>query len=290
MPGINQSLLKSKKMKKILKLCFLFFTLGILFTACKKDENKVYFEGGTSPVLSSSITTDSLPLSYANRDKGALNISWTNPNYMFNTGVSSQDVSYQVEIDTTGANFTSATKQTVSVSKDLSKSFLVADFNGYLLNQLQLVPGVSHNIEIRVKSFLTNGSAQLVSNVIKYKVRPYAIPPVVNPPSTGKLYLVGDATDGGWNNPVPIPSQEFTKIDDLHFEITANIIGGKQYLFLPLNGDWGHKFACKKTADQSATGGDFGFDFSDNFPAPAAGGSYKITVDFQRGKYAVTRL
>ncbi len=276
-------------MKNIFKTLPFFFILALLAASCEKAENKVYFEGGTNPVLTSSVTTDSLPLTYANKDNTALNLSWTNPVYTFNTGVSSQDVSYQVEIDTTGANFTSTTKQTVAVAKDLSKSFLVSDFNGYLLNQLQLLPGVPHNVEIRVKSFLTNSSVPLASNVIKYKIRPYSIPPVVNPPSTGKLFLVGDATDGGWSNPVPVPTQQFTKIDDLHFELTTNIAGGKQYLFLPLNGDWGHKFACKKTADQSADGGDFGFDFSDNFPGPAASGKYKIVVDFQRGKYSVIK-
>jgi hypothetical protein len=158
------------------------------------------------------------------------------------------------------------------------------------LNQLQLIPTVSHDIEIRVKAFLTNETVVQYSNVIKYKVVPYAIPPVVAAPALGQLFLVGDATDGAWNNPVPTPSQEFTKIDALHFKLTVNLIGGKQYLFLPKNGDWGHKYACKKTADQSASGGDFGYDFSDNFPGPAASGSYKIEVDFQRGKYTVTKL
>ena len=277
-------------MKKIIKKLSFFSLLLVLFASCKKDENKAYFEGGTSPVLSTSITSDSLPLSYATKNNAGLNLSWTNPSYSFNTGVSSQDVSYQVEIDTTGANFTSAGKQTISVNKDLNRSFLVSEFNGYLLNQLQLAPSVSHNIEIRVKSFLINNSAVLYSNVVKYKAVPYSIPPVVAAPSTGKLFLVGDATGGGWNNPVPLPTQEFTKIDPLHFEITVPLTGGKQYLFLPLNGDWGHKFACKKTVDQAAGGGDFGFDFSDNFPAPPASGNYKISVDFQRGKYTVTKL
>jgi len=276
-------------MKKIVKqLCFLSL-LAALVASCNKDEHKVYYEGGTAPVLTSSITSPDLPLSFANRDKEALKLSWTNPEYKFTTGVSSQDVNYQIEIDTDGSNFASPKKQTISVSKNLSKSFLVSEFNGYLLNQLQLDTSVAHNIEIRVKSFLTNQSVTLYSNVLKYIVVPYPIPPVVNPPSTGKLFLVGSATAGDWNNPVPVPTQQFTKIDALHFEITIPLIGGKEYLFLPLNGDWGHKFACKKTADQSPDGGDFGFDFSDNFPGPAASGTYKIEVDFQRGKYTVKK-
>lgn len=276
-------------MKKFLKLIFISSLLIFTIFSCKKDEHKIYLEGGTPPVLTSSVS-DNIPLSNANKNNEALTLSWTNPAYQFTTGVSSQDVSYQIEIDTAGSNFTSPKKQTIAISKDLSKSFTQGEFNGYLLNQLQLDTSVVHNIEIRVRSFLTTGTAPLFSNVLKYTVVPYAIPPVVQPPSTGRLFLVGDATDGGWNNPVPVPSQEFTKIDALHFEITVSMIGGKQYLFIPLNGDWGHKYACKKTADQSADGGDFGYDFTDNFPGPASSGNYKIEVDFQRGKYSVTKL
>ena len=277
-------------MKKILKHAFFLSLLVAVVASCKKDEKKVYFEGGTNPVLSASITSATLPLSFATKDNQALKLTWTNPNYQFNTGISSQDVSYQIEIDTTGANFTSPKRQTIAVSKELSKTFIVSEFNGYLLNQLQLDTSVPHKIELRVKSFLANQSAIQYSNVLKYTVVPYPIPPVVNPPVTGRLFLVGDATQGGWNNPVPTPAQEFTKKDALHFEITVALNGGKEYLFLPLNGDWGHKYACKKKADQSATGGDFGYDFGDNFPGPAASGNYKIEVDFQRGKYTVTKL
>ncbi len=277
-------------MKKILKQLFFLSLLVAVLASCKKDEHKVYFEGGTDPVLQSSITSTTLPLSFLNKDKEALKLNWTNPGYNFNTGTSSQDVSYQIEIDTAGANFSNPKRQTVAVSKELSKTFIVSEFNGYLLNQLQLDTSVPHNIEIRVKSFLTNQSAVLYSNVLKYSVVPYPIPPVVAPPTTGKLYIVGDATVGQWNNPVPAPAQEFTKKDALHFEITLALTGGKEYLFLPLNGDWGHKFACKKKADQSPSGGDFGFDYGDNFPGPAASGNYKIEVDFQRGKYTVTKM
>ena len=208
-------------MKKIVKQLFFLSLLVALFASCKKDENKVYFKGGTSPVLSTSVTSPSLPLSFLNKDNEALKLSWTNPNYQFTTGISSQDVSYQIEIDTTGSNFTSPKKQTVSVSKDLSKSFLVSEFNGFLLNQLQLVPSVSHNIELRLSSFLTNKSALLYSNVLKYTVVPYAIPPVVAPPASQTLYIVGDATPGGWpplsNNP---SIEKFTTVSPTDYIIT----------------------------------------------------------------------
>ena len=279
-------------MKKIVKQLFFLSLLVALFASCKKDENKVYFEGGTNPVLSASITSASLPLSYANKDNEAVKLSWTNPNFQFNTGISSQDVNYQIEIDTAGANFTNPNRQTVSVSKDLSISFTQGQFNDYLLNQLQLTPGVSHNIEIRVTAALTAKATGIASNVLKYSVTPYAIPPKVNPPASGKLFLVGSATAGGWNNPVPVPSQQFTQVSTTLYEITVPLIGGQEYLFIPVNGDWSHKYACNNTpaGTTANTGGDFGYDWNDNFPGPAVSGNYKISVDFQRGKFTVTKL
>ncbi len=195
-----------------------------------------------------------------------LKLSWTNPNYKFTTGISSQDVNYQIEIDTAGANFTSPKRQTVSVSKELSKSFLVSEFNGFLLNQLQLDTSVSHNIEIRVKSFLTNQSAVLYSNVLKYMVVPYAIPPVVAPPASGTLFIVGSATPGGsdhgWDNPIsqPAAAQQFTTVSHTLFTITIPLIGGGEYKFIAVNGSWDDQWSIKVNDDPAEiNGGDFIF-------------------------------
>jgi starch-binding outer membrane protein SusE/F len=280
-------------MKIISKFLITAFLPAVMFWSCEKDENKIYFEGGTPPVLSASVSGD-LNLNYADADKEALELNWTNPNYQFTTGISSQDVSYVIEIDTAGANFTNPQKQSIAVSKELSWSFTIAQINDYMLNQLQLQDSIPHTLEMRVVSSIANGAAPLPSNVLQFTATPYSIPPKVAPPATGHLYIVGNATSGGdatgWNNPVPVPEKEFTQVSPTLYEITIDLIGGKEYLFIPLNGDWGHKYACKETSEQSPDGGDFGYDWSDNFPGPATDGTYKISVDFQRGKYTVTKL
>ena len=183
-------------------------------------------------------------------------------------------------------------------------SFTVSAFNDFLLNQLQLDSLTTHNLEIRLTSSI-GGTVKMYSNVLKFTgVKPYAIPPKVQPPGTppqylnGKLFIVGSATPGGdahgWDNPVPVPSQQFTRISATLYEITIALIGGKEYLFLPQNGSWSNKYACNSTSAQSPDGGDFGYNGSNNnwnanFPGPAVGGTYKISVDFQRGKYTVTK-
>lgn len=259
-------------------------TIGL---SCTKDENQLVYEGGTEPVLSASSNT--ITLSFATSAQQAIKLMWTNPNYQFNTGVSSQDVNYHVEIDKGGANFGSANKQTVVVSKDLFLSLTVGQLNDYLLNQLLLAPNVQKEIEIRVKASLANSATTLISNTLKYNVTPYAIPPKVTPPATGKLFIVGSATPGGWTNPVPTPSQEFTQVSPTLYTINVALSGGNSYLWLPENGVWTKYGGVGANNSNDPIEGDFKAEGGDMI-APAASGNYKIEVDFQRGKYKLTKL
>lgn len=271
--------------------------LTLMIASCKKEINQIYYEGGTPPSLSSSVT-GTIPLSFATQNQEAVKLTWTNPDYMFTTGISSQNVNYLVEIDTTGSNFTNPNRKMIAISNDLSLSITQAQLNDYLSNQLLLADSIPHNIEMRVTSSIAS-TIPLASNVLKFTgVTPYAIPPKVTPPPSGQLFITGDATDGGWmaggGVGVPVPAQQFTQVSSTLYTITVHLIGGKQYLFVPLNGDWGNKYACQNTSTQPVSGGDFGYngpqkDFNANFPGPAADGTYKISVDFQRGKYTVTQ-
>jgi len=275
-------------MKTLLRLSALLLFTSLIFTGCKKDETKLYFTGGTPPQLTAVTGAD---VNYANADQVSLTLNWTNPDYTFTTGVSSLDVSYNIEIDTVGSNFTNPAKKVITVNKDLTYSFKASDLNDIMLNELSLGVGSSHMLEMRVVSSLTNNSAQLISNTVQFTATPYVIPPKVVP-FTDSLFITGSATQGGWmvGGGVGVPAtQRFTQIDTLHYTITLDLNGGQEYLFLPVNGDWGHKYACKDKSVQPLTGGDFGRDLSDNFPGPAVDGTYQIDVDFQKGKYTVTK-
>lgn len=276
-------------MKNISKFLLLLLLPAVTFIACKKQENKVFYLGGTAPVLSASVT-GTVPLAFATQNNPALKLSWTNPDYKFTTGLSSHDVTYTLEFDTVGAKFNGPNKLTLTIGKELSKSFTQLELNQYLFSNMKLVAGMVHNIEVRVISNLVNNNAPLISNVLQFSETPYVIPPKVTPPTTGKLYLVGNATPGGWNNPVPVPSQEFTKLSNTLYQITVNLVGGGSLLFLPLNGDWGTKYgAIGGNNSNNANGDDFRVGGGDLL-APAAAGTYKITVDFQAGTFTVVKL
>lgn len=280
-------------MKHLSKLIFFSSLLAIVLVSCKKDENKVFFEGGTPPVLTASVT-GSIPLSFANKDNLGISLSWTNPDYQFNTGISSQDVNYLIEIDRVGADFKSANRQTVAISNAQSRSFTQGEFNDFLLNQLLLDTSKVANIEIRVKATLANGSVPLVSNVFRYTVVPYPIPPKVNPPASGKLFITGSATPASWmgGGDPENAAQKFTKITNTLYELPSIALnGGGSYLFVPQYGDWGAKYGGVGATGNSnnVNGDDFKADGTDLL-APPASGNYKITVDFQRGKFTVTKL
>ncbi|MEO6452505.1 MAG: SusE domain-containing protein [Ginsengibacter sp.] len=277
-------------MKNILNLLLSSVFITATLLSCKKDEHKIFFEGGTAPVLTASKTT-TIPLSFATSDQEAIKLTWTNPEYKFTTGVSSQDVSYILEIDTSGSNFTNLNRQSIGISKDLESTFTQAQFNNYLLNA-QLVIGMPHNLEIRLKSSLANNIIPLYSNVLKFVATPYLIPPKVTAPDNGTLWLTGDATTSGYANPLPVPydaNQKFTKVSNTLYELTVNMKGGGAYKLIQQQGNWDTQYHM--LAGGTWESGDFEKKNMDpGFPGPPSAGNYKITVNFQTGKYKAVKL
>ena len=267
--------------------------LLLVLISCKKQETKDYFEGGTASVLTASTST--VTLEPGLETNTAIVLNWNNPEYKFTTGPSSQDVTYTLELDTMGANFSSSKKYTTVLASNLSKSFTVAELNDILGNSmlLQLNPRRNYTLQARIISSIGT-NVKLPSNPISFTAKPFAPPPKVAPPASGHLYLVGDATPGGWSNPVPVPSQEFTQLSTTSYQITVPLSGGLHFLFLPVNGDWGNKYAVHDGSSQAHDGGDFGYNGSNSYynadiPGPDASGTYKITVDFQLGKYTIVK-
>ncbi|HMR93679.1 MAG TPA: SusE domain-containing protein, partial [Chitinophagaceae bacterium] len=138
-------------MKYLFNISLLIACLSLTLFSCKKDEHRIYFEGGTAPVLTASLAPGSqIPLSYDERENPVITLDWTNPAYKFTTGVSSQDVTYSLEVDTASVNFASGRKKTIAVSKDLSYTFTVGELNTAFISQLKLDSTKNNMIEMRV--------------------------------------------------------------------------------------------------------------------------------------------
>ena len=272
-------------MKNILKQIFFLTLMAASVASCKKDENKNYFEGGIAPALSASSTT-ALTLLPSNKANNALSFSWTNPNYRFNTGTSSQDVVYILQIDTSGANFSNPAIQEISIPKDLGVVITVKDLNTYL-TKLNLNEDIPHSVEFRIKSTIVGGAVPLFSNVIKIMITPYLDVAVPVPP-TGQLYITGDGTPSSWTNNPP-STQKLIKVSSTEYYIIMNFTPGFYYKFLSTLNQWQPQYGGKVS-----TGGDLGYNLGsssdpDAIPTPSAAGSYKIALNFKTGKYSVVK-
>ncbi len=267
-------------MKRFNKLGLIMLVI-LGFTACEKAPDLPMNGNGVAPVLSAASTTVT-PVP-ADSNKYSLILNWTDPKYAQAPSL----YKFVIEIDSANRNFSKAYTRTVIgkltdsiVAKDLNTAMLAW---GFEFNK-------AYDLDVRVTSSYGNNNERLASNILKIRATPYKVPPKVALPVTGKLFIVGDATQGGWNNPVPVPVQEFARIDETTFGGVFQFNGGNQYLLLPENGSWGTKYVI---SNNNAAGADTTGTFSlstgpgDNFKAPATSGYYKVTVDFQQGTYKI---
>lgn len=267
-------------MKYLSKIVFGFSLITVGLMACDKVGPLPQYNNGTASTLSSSATE--VAATPADSDNVVLTLNWTEPNYATNHTTEK----FVIQIDSSSGDFSRPVSRTIV--GELTTSFTGKEINSILLGYGYSF-GVAYDMNVRIVSSYGNNNEQKISNVLAIKMTPYKIPPKIAPPASGTLFLVGDATQGGWVNPVPVPSQEFARLDETTFAGVFNLVGGKEYLILPVNGDWSNKYSvADKTVHDLNLGGDFGYNLSDNFPGPATSGWYKIVVDFQFGKFAVS--
>jgi len=274
--------------RRILRTYILATTLCALAAACSKVGNlpTTSFVNGKSPVLTD--TAKIMTPQPADSGSVALILSWSNPQY----ATDSSTEKYIIEIDSSGRNF--AKEATIVVTGARRYSFTAKQFNAILLG-FGFFYNTGYKVDIRITSSYANNNQPLQSNTVTLNFTTYVVPPKVAPPSSKSLFLVGSASSGGWNNPVPTPAQQFTLVDSVHYKGVFFLNGGQQYLLLPVNGDWSQKYAVQdNTVAGLSAGGVFGYNASSqsvynaNFPGPAKTGLYTITVDFQQGVFTCT--
>ncbi|MBI1692316.1 MAG: hypothetical protein FYV88_0390 [Bacteroidetes bacterium] len=275
-------------MKKIYSILAGSLLLAGTLVSCKKEENRITFEGGTNPVLTANSLTPRV-LAIANRDVLSLKLNWTNPDYRFTTGVSSQDVNYLLQIDLEGANFGGAKKYEKVIAKDLSASLTTGELNTALLS-MDLPENVAQKLEVRVISSLINGTVPLASNVLKMTVTPYLD---VVYPVPANLYITGAATPGNWmgGGDPELVTQKFTKISSSEFQINSlNMNANQGFLFVPVYGNWSNKYGFTGAGLGNNPSGDTFKPDGGDFISPGVAGNYRINVSFKTGKYTFTKL
>jgi len=271
-------------MRSILNFVFLIAAGVLFFAACdKKDILPTHQEGTASVLSASSNIVWALP---ADSNSTILTLNWTDPQF----ATDAANYKYVIEIDSTGKNFAKA--YTTTVIGKLTTSFTAKELNSFLLAR-----GYAFNVpvdmEVRLKSSYGNNNELRLSNVVKIKMTPYKPLPKVALPASGRLFIVGSGTAGGdatgWNNPVPVPTQEFSRLDETTWGGVFQLTGGKSYLLLPTNNNvWDIKYGGTGGNNSNNVDGDNFKVGGSDLKTPAASGMYKIIFDFQQGKFTVT--
>jgi hypothetical protein len=262
--------------------------LVVLFASCDKKDKLNTFNPGTAPQLQVSSISEA-PLA-VDSNNNVLTFTWSDPRYSING-----TTKYVLEIDSVTKGFSNPYRRELTGQN--TTSIIAKELNNWMLGRGYAF-NVPVSLEARLVSSYANNNERLISNVIPIRMTPYKTPPRVAVPTSDKLFIVGSATQGAWANPVPVPSQEFSKLDATTWAGVFNLIGGQEYLLLPENGNWSKKYAM---SDNSVAGapvsGTFGYHvdgqpapdpFTQNFKGPLTSGLYRIEVDFQTGRYTVT--
>jgi len=256
--------------------------LDMRITSSYANNNEKYISNVTQVTITpysdpSKLTTENISVTgtsgTANNHSNTFTWSPAFPGY---TGT----VTYAIQYDSTGKNFV-APQQIAGFggASVYSASLNQGDMNTTALTS-GIAVGTTGSVEYRVKATTASGSVAY-SNVVNVSIGTFS-------PVPANLYIVGDATPGGWNNPVPLPSQQFTKVDAYKFSIRLGLTGGKSYAFLPVNGDWGHKYGGVGANNTNNPNGDNFKPEGGDLMAPASSGVYDIAVDFQTSKFTVT--
>ena len=243
-----------------------FLTLGsaalLMLSACKKDGALVTSNGGKPGALTASTTTPVLDKTKLSDATPIVSFTFAAPNYGFSAAVTNT-----LQIDAAGDNWKNPMSVTLA-NKVYSQSYSTSDFNALLL-KLNLVGGVTSQVQVRIANTISASVAPIYSNVISLTVTPFNL--------TSWLYITGAFS--GWANPGPAEDSLFSATSNgiytgiINFNATGS--GANQFLVLPAK-NWNNKYATSGSGTPSST---ITYNASNNFNAPAANGWYLVTFN-----------
>jgi len=280
------------------KTLFLMIALAgiVVFTSCKKEgyEPVLDMSKSSAPVMSSPANDAIYVLSAENADAQFSPFTWSPVTYDVFAGRNWEllnsdklgSVNYTLQMDTEADNFASP----VSLTSGESTSFnmTVAQMNAKLVGLMELEAGVAHNLVFRIMATIvpTTVYENLYSATTKLTITPYADIVIVKP-----IYMLGDATEPGWNNANAL---EMTHLGGAQFGIVANLAGaGKFVKFISVRGQWAPQWG---TNDGTSEGGSLAYRPTEaepdppGIPAPELVGDYRVVADTLALTYTITKV
>lgn len=164
--------------------------LGLSFTACEKDEDRVVLVPGASPALTAS-TASAGTLTRANAGEQAVTFTWSAADFGYQSATA-----YTLELAKAGTNFANA--KTFPMGKTLSKAFTKGELN-QVYNDLDCNLPANPSampLQVRVRASVADNVAPLMSAVQTVTATPFQAQ-VAPADSWG---IIGSATVNGWNS------------------------------------------------------------------------------------------
>lgn len=274
----------------------LFFIIAlagiVVFNSCKKEGDEPVLVKSGNPVINSPENNSTFVLLEAQKDEVFTEFNWDAAEYNISAGrnwnLINEDnlgeVTYTIQLDTEADNFSSPIALTATAAT--SYSLTVGEMNGKLI-AMGLATGEAHNMVLRIMADMAIESASdnVYSETVKFTVTPFAAE--VNYPP---IYLLGDATQPGWDNANALPMYAF---NTTQFAIVANLAGeGKFLKFIQTLGQWAPQWGTDGGTSES---GPLVFRETEAepdpaaIPAPALEGDYRIFADIANKTYTITK-
>jgi hypothetical protein len=174
-------------MKKLLAIFSFVVGTLLVINGCKKVDPLVMHNDGKVVSLTASIST--VAPAVADSNKKILAFSWSNPEY----ATDPKNYKFVIEIDSTGRNFSKATRR--EVLGKMTDSITGRELNAMLLNY-GFTLGTPYVLDVRVLSSYANNNERYTSNTVKVTVTPYSDPSVF---SSNKTAVTGTLATAAQN-------------------------------------------------------------------------------------------
>lgn len=244
----------------------------ILVSSCTDDTEK-FSVSETTPVLLSDLSITNIELDPVNTNNPAMSLSWTEADYG-----QQASVNYSIEIAADEAFSNSTIAATINGNNTITLS--VSELNS-AAGSVGLAPFAWNTLYARVTSSIgTQSGLKIPSNTISFEVFPFFNY------KFNDFYLVGNATEPGWNNNNNNNALFRDGTNDKVYHYTGYFDAG-EFKVLEVRGLWQPQWG---TNDQSSidvnpgTGDDPGTFPNNNSPIASAG-YYAFTLDFSSSTY-----
>lgn len=257
----------------IFKHFFLAVGLFLGITSCE-DREIVNIDNQASSVII-DLSKNDLILDSNFPSNPALTINWSSATYTVPV-----EVKYELQMSAT------ETFETSEVLANTTQSQTVATFTTLEMNnaakKVGLVPDVAQKMYFRVKSFVGDNSLPQVSNVTSLLITPYVASPTYE---YVDLFLIGDATAGGWDNLVSNNNLlPLLKTSDSNIYSFTGLFKVGGFKIIKEKGSWDAQYGLGASAGVLSTDGGSG-DIK-----ITQEGYYKLTINTSALSYTIEAL